>query len=89
MLPTTPTTIDSYFARVAPDSRARILQAYNGYPRRCAREAIGADVMFVAPTWAFADAYSAHAPTYVIGSITSLTLRAPGLGGVRNCARVA
>jgi len=27
-------------------------------------EDIGADAMFVAPTWAFADAYSAFAPTY-------------------------
>jgi para-nitrobenzyl esterase len=83
MLPTTPTTIDSYFARVAPDSRARMLQAYNGYPRRRAREAVGADVMFVAPTWAFADAYSAHAPTYVYRfDHTPWTLRATGLGAV-------
>jgi para-nitrobenzyl esterase len=92
MLPTTPTTIDNYFARVAPNSRARMLQAYPGYPRRRAREAIAADVMFVAPTWAFADAYSEHAPTYVYRfDHTSLTLMATGLGAVhqRNCARLA
>jgi para-nitrobenzyl esterase len=83
MLPTTPTTIDNYFARVAPNSRARLLQAYPGYPRRRAREAIAADVMFVAPTWAFADAYSAHAPTDVYRfDHTSLTLMATGLGAV-------
>jgi para-nitrobenzyl esterase len=83
MLPTTPTTIDNYFARVAPNSRARMLQAYPGYPRRRAREAIAADVMFVAPMWAFADAYSEHAPTYVYRfDHTSLTLRATGLGAV-------
>lgn len=83
MLPTTPAGIDSYFARVAPNSRARMMQAYPGYPRRRAREAVGADAMFVAPAWAFADAYSAHAPTYVYRfDHTSWTLRATRLGAV-------
>jgi para-nitrobenzyl esterase len=78
----TPTT-DNYFAQVAPNSRARMLQAYPGYPRRRARDAIAADVMFVAPTWAFADAYSAHAPTDVyLFDRTSLNLMATGLGAV-------
>ncbi len=37
--------------------------------------------MFVAPAWAFADAYSAHAPTYVYRfDHAPWTLRAPGLG---------
>ena len=49
----------------APDARDRVLAAYPDYPRRRALIAIGSDVMFGAPTWAFADAYSAHAPTYV------------------------
>jgi para-nitrobenzyl esterase len=83
MLPTTTAGIDSYFARVAPDSQTRILQAYRGYPRRRAREAVGADAMFVAPTWDFADAYSAHAPTYVYRfDHASCTLRATRLGAV-------
>jgi para-nitrobenzyl esterase len=83
MLPTTPPSIDSYLARMAPDSRARMMQAYPGYPRRRARESIGADAMFVAPTWAFADAYSAYAPTYVYRfDHASWTLRATGLGAV-------
>ncbi|MCV7331798.1 carboxylesterase/lipase family protein [Mycobacterium cookii] len=83
MLPTTPATIDRYFARVERDSRDRMLQAYPGYPRRRAREAVGADVMFVAPMWAFADAYSAHAPTYVYRfDHASCTLRATRLGAV-------
>lgn len=83
MLPTTPAGIDSYFARVAPNSRARMMQAYPGYPRRRAREAVGGDAMFVAPAWAFADAYSAHSPTYVYRfDHTSWTLRATGLGAV-------
>ncbi len=83
MLPTTPPGIDDYFARVAPDSRERTLQAYPRYPRRRAREAVGADVMFVAPTWAFADAYSAYAPTYVYRfDHASPTLRLTGLGAV-------
>lgn len=83
MLPTTPTTIDRYFARMAPGSRTRILEAYAGYPRRRAREAIAADVMFVAPTWAFADAFSAHAPTYVYRfDHMPSTLLATGLGAV-------
>jgi para-nitrobenzyl esterase len=83
MLPTTAPTIDRYFGRVAPDAWARVMQAYPGYPRRRARESIGADAMFVAPTWAFADAYSALAPTYVYRfDHVSWTLRATGLGAV-------
>ncbi len=81
MLPTTPANIDSYFTRLAPQARARVLAAYPGYPHRRALEAIGADAMFVAPAWAFADAYSAHAPTYVYRfDHAPWTLRALGLG---------
>jgi para-nitrobenzyl esterase len=81
MLPTTPANIDSYFRRLAPQARARVLAAYPGYPRRRAREAVGADAMFVASTWAFADAYSAHAPTYAYRfDHAPWTLRALGLG---------
>jgi para-nitrobenzyl esterase len=65
MLPTTPGNVDSYFSRLPPQARARVLAGYPGYPRRRALQAIGGDAMFVAPTWAFADAYCAHAPTYV------------------------
>jgi para-nitrobenzyl esterase len=83
MLPTTPANVDQYFARFAPEARARVLAAYPGYPRRRGLEDIGADAMFVAPTWAFADAYSAFAPTYVYRfDHTSATLRATGLGTV-------
>jgi para-nitrobenzyl esterase len=83
MLPTTPANVDQYFARFAPEARARVLAAYPGYPRRRALEEIGADAMFVAPTWAFADAYSAFAPTYVYRfDHTSATLRATGLGAI-------
>jgi para-nitrobenzyl esterase len=81
MLPTTPANIDSYFTRLAPQTRARVLAAYPDYPRRRALEAVGADAMFVAPAWAFADAYSAHAPTYVYRfDHMPWTLRALGLG---------
>ena len=81
MLPTTPPTIDGYFTRLAPQGQARVLAAYPGYPRRRALEAIGADAMFVAPAWAFADAYSAHAPTYFYRfDHTPWTLQALGLG---------
>jgi para-nitrobenzyl esterase len=65
MLPTTLESIGAYFDRTAPDARARVLAAYPDYPRRRALVAVGSDAMFCAPTWAFADAYSAHAPTYV------------------------
>jgi para-nitrobenzyl esterase len=65
MLPTTPASIDAYFERVAPDARARVLSAYPEYPRRRALVSFGSDVMFCGPAWAFADAYSAHAPTHV------------------------
>ena len=49
MLPTTPESIDGYFARRAPDSKAQVLAAYPAYPRRRALIAIGSDAMFVAP----------------------------------------
>jgi para-nitrobenzyl esterase len=81
MLPTTAPTIDAYFERTAPDARDGVLAAYPVYPRRSALIAIGSDAMFGAPTWAFADAYSAHAPTYVYRfDHTAWTLRALGLG---------
>src|SRR4029077_10854965 len=82
MLPTTPANIDNFFTRLGPQARERVLAAYPGYPRRrSALEAIGADAMFVAPAWAFADAYSAHAPTYVYRfEHTPWTLREVGLG---------
>ncbi|HZA10310.1 MAG TPA: carboxylesterase/lipase family protein [Mycobacterium sp.] len=81
MLPTTPATIDAYLDRVAPDRKERMLAAYPHYPRRRALIAFGSDVMFGAPTWAFADAYSAYAPTYVYRfDHVGLSLRALGLG---------
>lgn len=81
MLPTTPERIDDFFARRAPTARNRVLTAYPDYPRRRAAVAIGSDVMFGAPTWAFSDAYSAHAPTRVYRfDHTTWTLRALGLG---------
>ncbi|MCW2655548.1 MAG: pnbA 3 [Mycobacterium sp.] len=81
MLPTTPATIDAYFARVAPDARDRVLGAYPGYPRRRAAIAVGSDVVFGAPTWAFADAYSSRAPTHCYRfDHAGLSLSALGLG---------
>jgi para-nitrobenzyl esterase len=81
MLPTTPALIDEYFERAAPDARARVLAAYPGYPRRRAVIAVGSDVMFGGPTWAFADAYSAIAPTYAYRfDHVGVVLRALGLG---------
>ena len=81
MLPTTPDNVDSYFARVAPQARERVLAAYPNYPRRRALIAVGSDAMFGAPTWAFADAYCANAPTYSYRfDHATWTLRALGLG---------
>ncbi|HUO37521.1 MAG TPA: carboxylesterase family protein, partial [Mycobacterium sp.] len=81
MLPTTPATIDAYFDRVGPGARAQVLAGYPGYPRRRAAIAVGSDVMFGAPTWAFADAYSSHAPTHCYRfDHVGLSLRALGLG---------
>jgi para-nitrobenzyl esterase len=83
MLPTTQANVDRYFAHAAPEVKARVLAAYPGYPRRRALEDIGADAMFVAPTWAFADAYSSLAPTYAYRfDHTPATLRVTGLGAV-------
>ncbi|MDY6869557.1 MAG: carboxylesterase/lipase family protein [Actinomycetota bacterium] len=81
MLPTTPAGVDSWFTRCAPDARERILSAYPDYPRRRALVAIGSDVMFGGPTWAFTDAYSAAVATYVYRfDHTTWTLRALRLG---------
>lgn len=81
MLPTTKETIDAYFQRVAPDSKKYVLQAYPEYPRRSALIALGSDVMFAGPAWAFADAYSGHAPTRVYRfDHFGLSLRMLGLG---------
>jgi para-nitrobenzyl esterase len=65
MLPTTQASIDAYFQRVAPDAKDEVLAAYPDYPRRRALIAFGSDVMFGGPAWAFADAYSAQAPTHM------------------------
>lgn len=81
MLPTTPAGIDGFFARRAPHARDRVLAAYPAYPRRRALVDFGSDAMFGAPTWAFADAYSAWAPTHMYRfDHTTWTLRALGLG---------
>lgn len=81
MLPTTRANVETYFARRPPGAKDRVLAAYPGYPRRRALVAIGSDAMFGAPTWAFADAYSAHAATYTYRfDHTTWTLRALGLG---------
>ena len=59
----------------------RVLAAYPDYPRRRALVAVGSDAMFGAPCWAFADAYSAQAPTFVYRfDHTTWTLKALGLG---------
>ncbi len=65
MLPTTVASVDAYLNRVAPRDKQRVLAAYPDYPRRRALIAFGSDVMFGGPAWAFADAYSAHAPTHM------------------------
>ncbi|WP_328355215.1 carboxylesterase/lipase family protein [Mycobacterium sp. NBC_00419] len=81
MLPTSQPGIDTYFERVAPEARDRVLAAYPRYPRRSALIDVGSDVMFGAPTWAFADAYSAHALTHVYRfDHAAWHLRAIGLG---------
>jgi para-nitrobenzyl esterase len=81
MLPTTTASIDAYINRVAPEAREQLLAAYPAYPRRRELVAFGSDVMFGAPTWAFADAYSAHAPTHMYRfDHFGFSLRMLGLG---------
>jgi para-nitrobenzyl esterase len=81
MLPTTPAGAEDYLRRHTPHDRDRVLAAYPDFPRRRALIAFGSDVMFGAPTWAFADAYSAHAPTHVYRfDHTTWTLKVLGLG---------
>jgi para-nitrobenzyl esterase len=81
MLPTTKASIDAYINRAAPDARERLLAAYPHYPARRELLAFGSDVMFGAPAWAFADAYSAHAPTHMYRfDHFGFSLRLLGLG---------
>ncbi len=81
MLPTTAASIDAYIERVAPDARDRLLGAYPDYPRRRDLIAFGSDVMFGAPTWAFADAFSPFAPTHMYRfDHFGFSLRTLGLG---------
>ncbi|MDH6247012.1 para-nitrobenzyl esterase [Mycobacterium sp. OTB74] len=81
MLPTTVPMVDEYFARTDPGAKDNVLHAYPSYPRRSALIDFGSDVMFGAPTWAFSDAYSAHAPTHVYRfDHTTWTLKVLGLG---------
>jgi para-nitrobenzyl esterase len=81
MIPTTAALVEDYFERVAPDSRDEMLAAYPRYPRRRAAIAVGSDIMFGAPTWAFTDAYSTLAPTYAYRfDHAGVSLRALGLG---------
>ncbi len=83
MLPTTPDSVDRLLCRLSPDATSQIGAAYPRYPNRRALEAFGADAMFVAPTWAFADAYSALAPTHMYRfDHAPATLRLTGLGAV-------
>ncbi|MDT5011901.1 MAG: para-nitrobenzyl esterase [Mycobacterium sp.] len=81
MIPTTSALVENYFARVAPDRRDGVLAAYPRYPGRRAAIAVGSDIMFGGPTWGFADAYSALAPTYAYRfDHAGVSLRALGLG---------
>jgi para-nitrobenzyl esterase len=81
MLPTTKASIDAYINRTAPGARQRLLAAYPHYPARRELLAFGSDVMFGAPAWAFADAYSAHAPTHMYRfDHFGFSLRLLGLG---------
>lgn len=81
MLPTTPATIGAYLERIGADAKDRVLAAYPDYPRRRALIAFGSDVMFGGPAWAFADAYSSHAPTYMYRfDYVGFSLWALGLG---------
>jgi para-nitrobenzyl esterase len=81
MLPTTAASVEAYLDRVAPGDKDRVLAAYPGHPRRRALVAFGSDVMFGGPAWAFADAYSVHAPTHMYRfDHVGWSLRVLGLG---------
>lgn len=81
MLPTTLAGVENYFRSRPAHVRDRILAGYPEFPRRRALVAFGSDVMFGAPTWAFADAYSAQAPTHAYRfDHTTWTLKVLGLG---------
>lgn len=84
MLPTTRASAEAYCERTfaeAPGMKDLVVAAYPGYPRRRALLDFGSDVMFGGPAWAFADAYSALAPTRMYRfDHVGLSLRMLGLG---------
>jgi para-nitrobenzyl esterase len=81
MLPTTESTIDRFFSRVGPQHRDAVVASYPRFPARSALAGLGSDAMFAAPMWAFANAYSAYADTYMYRfDHTAWGLRLLGLG---------
>ncbi|WP_430331297.1 carboxylesterase/lipase family protein [Rhodococcus sp. ACT016] len=63
-LPTDAGRIDAMFALTDPEARARVVDAYVGYPDPVAAIDLGGDVTFWKPSIEIAEAHSAHAPTY-------------------------
>ncbi|QBJ97499.1 carboxylesterase/lipase family protein [Rhodococcus sp. ABRD24] len=63
-LPTNAKRIDTMFELTDPDSRARVIAAYPGYPGPLAAVDLGGDLTFWKPSVEIADAHAAHAPTY-------------------------
>ncbi|MDT5001806.1 MAG: para-nitrobenzyl esterase [Mycobacterium sp.] len=65
LLPTTEPMIDALFAGTDIESKARITEAYPGYPNPSACVRLGGDFAFATAAWQIAEAHGRHAPTYV------------------------
>ena len=64
LLPTNERMIDALFAADV-ESKARITEAYPGYPSPNACIRLGGDFAFATAAWQIAEAHGKHAPTYV------------------------
>lgn len=64
LLPTNERMIDALFAADV-ESKARITEAYPGYPSSNACIRLGGDFAFATAAWQIAEAHGRHAPTYV------------------------
>lgn len=63
-LPTNPERIDTLFAQTDPSAKAKVIDAYPGYPDASAAIDIGGDFTFWKPSLEVAEAHSRRAPTY-------------------------
>ncbi|RVW06352.1 carboxylesterase/lipase family protein [Rhodococcus spongiicola] len=65
ILPTSRHRIEKMFVETDPEIKARVINAYPGYPGRRAALDLGGDVVFWVPTLRFAQAHAQHSDTFM------------------------